>query len=254
MAHFDRAVPPGGEGKITLRVKLEGYEGPVSKTADVVCNDARNPRSVLTMTGKVIPLIVARPSRYVQFQGAVGQLRPATVELAANPAPFHILKTEDNLQGKASYKLETVEDGKRYRLIITNEAGEGNYVGFIRLLTDHPQKPELMVRLNGRIEGNIAVRPSSVVVGKPQGKDQVQSGKVVIVSNRGDSFQITQMNFDERLLEVQKQPLYGQAGFVLEIKPKLENIPAGVGTETSIQVQTDIPGEKKEIKVRVISR
>lgn len=254
MAHFDRAVPPGGEGKITLRVKLQGYEGPVSKTADVVCNDPRNPRTVLTMTGKVIPLILLRPSRYVQFHGASGRLPPAALELAANPAPFRILKTEDNLQGKVSYNLETIEDGKRYRLSIANEAREGNYAGFIRVLTDHPEKPELMVRVNGRIEGNIAVRPSSVVVGNPQGKDQVQSGKVVIISNHGDSFQITQMNFDERLLEVQKQPLYGQAGFVLEIKPKMENIAAGVGTETSIQVQTDIPGEKKEIKVRVINR
>jgi len=253
VAHFDRAVPPGGEGKITLRVKLHGYEGAVSKTADVVCNDPRNPRIVLTMTGKVIPLILARPSRYVQFQGASERLLPATLELAANPAPFRILKTEDNLQGKASYKLETIEDGKRYRLIVANEAREGNYAGFIRLLTDYPEKPEVMVRVNGRIEGNIAVRPSSVVVGKTQGQDQIQTGKVVIVNNRGDSFQITRIDFDERLLEVHKQPLYGQPGFVLEIKPKMENIAAGAGTETSIQVQTDIPGETKEITVRVIN-
>lgn len=253
MAHFDRAVPPGGEGKITLRVKLKGYEGPVSKTATVMCNDPHNQRAVLTMKGTVKPLIAVRPNRYVQFQGAAERLAPATVELVANPEPFHVQKTEDNLQGNVSYRMETVEDGRRYRLIIANESKEGNYAGFIKVLTDHPEKRELTVRVNGRIEGTIAVKPPTVAVGKPNPQQPVRSGKVVIVNNRGESFQITRISYDERLLEVMQKPLYEQAGFVLEIKPRMENISAGTRTETIIRVETDVPGEKKEIKVHIVN-
>lgn len=253
MAHFDRAVPPGGEGKITLRVNLMGYEGPVSKTATVSCNDPRNQRALLTMKGTVKPLIAVRPNRYVQFQGPAERLAPAAVELVANPQTFQVQKTEDNLQGKVSYKLETIEEGKHYRLLITNESKEGNYAGFIKVLTDHPGKPELIIRVNGRIEGTIAVKPSAVVVGKPAAQQPVRPGKVVVVNNRGESFQITRLSYDKRLLEVTQKPFYGQAGFVLEIRPRMENISAGTRTETVIRVETDVPGEKKEIKVHLVN-
>jgi hypothetical protein len=253
VAHFDQAIPPGGEGKITLRVNLKGYEGLVTKTATVISNDRRKQDLILTVQGTVKPLIQVRPNRYVQLQGSAGEIAPAEVELVANPQPFQVQKTEDNLQGKVFHKLETLEGGRRYRLLVANTAGEGNYAGFIKIFTDHPQKPELIIRVNGRVEGKIAVRPAAVVVGKPNARQPIRFGKVVIMSNQRESFQITRITYDRDLLEVTQEPLQGQAGYVLEIKPRMENIPSGTRTEAAVVVETDVPGEKKEIKVHVVN-
>jgi hypothetical protein len=225
----------------------------VSKTATVISNDRKQRNLILTMQGRVKPLIEVRPNRYVQLQGPAEQLTPVEVELIANPQPFQVQKTEDNLHGKVSYKLDTLEDGRRYRLLVANQAGEGNYAGFIKIFTDHPQKPELIVRVNGRVEGKITIKPSAVVVGRPNAQQPVRPGKVLIVNNRGDSFKITRMTYDRRLLEVTQEPLHGQAGYVLEIKPRMENIPSGTRSETSLGVETDMPGEKKEVKVHVVN-
>ena len=51
MAHFDRAIPPGGEGKITLTVDLRGYNGPVRKDATVTSNDPEKSSLKLTVMG-----------------------------------------------------------------------------------------------------------------------------------------------------------------------------------------------------------
>ena len=39
MASFDHTIPPGGEGKITLKVNTKGYEGKIYKGALVNTND-----------------------------------------------------------------------------------------------------------------------------------------------------------------------------------------------------------------------
>ena len=61
MAHFDRAIPPGGEGKITLTVNLSGYNGPVRKDAKVMSDDPEKSSFTLTVMGTVKQLVQVRP-------------------------------------------------------------------------------------------------------------------------------------------------------------------------------------------------
>ena len=39
MPSFDRAIPPGGEGKIILQVNTAGFQGAIDKSARVSSND-----------------------------------------------------------------------------------------------------------------------------------------------------------------------------------------------------------------------
>ena len=50
MAKYDTAIPPGGEGKITLKVNTKGYDGWISKRARVHTNDPR--RRIMKLTLK----------------------------------------------------------------------------------------------------------------------------------------------------------------------------------------------------------
>ena len=72
MARFDRTIPPGGEGKITLEIRSKGYQGEMHKSARVFSNDPKRPEVTIGMKGKVWVPIVVKP-RYVRLRGIVGE-------------------------------------------------------------------------------------------------------------------------------------------------------------------------------------
>jgi hypothetical protein len=148
VARFDRVVPPGGEGKAVLNVDLRGYQGKVSKSATVISNDPQQPQFNLTLTGKVRPHIEIKPGPFVQFSAAPGP-DEKTVDLLAGEREFKIVQVENGLEGKIRTQLETVVPGRHYRLRLTNLQKEGNYYGLVKCRTDHPQKPEIPIRVSG---------------------------------------------------------------------------------------------------------
>jgi hypothetical protein len=254
VADFDRTIPPGGEGKITLRLNLKGYQGNVKKTATVFSNDLQQSRVTLTLQGTVKSLVEVRPSNTITFRGTASQLQEQIVTLEGASQPFHITKVENNLEGKISYQMETVEEGKQYKLKISNQMKQGNYAGYIKCSTDLPQKPLVVVRVLGYVEGEIAVRPQTILVGKLLSQQSVRVGKVLVVSNQDKPFHITSLNFDENLMNVIQQPLPNDRGFSLEITPKLENIPEGTRNQTALTIETDLtPGERYEVQVHVLN-
>ena len=145
---------------------MKGFQGYVVKTATVLSDDPANPRVTLLVEGTVKPLIEIRPEKTINFQGVADSLTEKTVDLITTSKQFHILKTDDDLNKKAAYKLETVEDGKHYRLRVSNNTLRGDYSGYITLYTDFAEKPVLIVRVNGSIEGEIGVRPKVLIVGR----------------------------------------------------------------------------------------
>jgi hypothetical protein len=254
VADFDRTIPPGGEGKITLKLSLKGFQGNVKKTATIFSNDPQKSRAVLTLQGTVKTLVELRPSGTVTFRGLAGQLPEQTITLVGTIQPFHIQNVETNLEDKISYQLATVEDGKQYTLKISNRLKQGNYGGFIKLTTDLAQKPQVVVRVIGYVEGEIAVKPQTILVGKLVSQQSLRLGKVLVVSNQEKSFQITNLKFDDRLISVTPQPLPNNQGFALEITPNLENVPPGGRQQTAMTFETDLtPGERYEVQVHVLN-
>ena len=68
MAQFDKAIPPGGEGGIELRVKTKGYQGQIRKSARVYHNDGKTGVIVLRITAFVkVPIYLS--ARYVYLRG-----------------------------------------------------------------------------------------------------------------------------------------------------------------------------------------
>ena len=198
-------IPPGGEGKIELKVNLKGFHGNVQKSASVFSNDPKNPRVNLVMKGKIRTLIETQPGNTVFFQGQAGQLGDKTINIITASKPFQITKVESNLDDKIAYEVKTVEAGKQYRLDVKNRAKEGTYRGFIKIYTDMVQKPEILIRVAGNIEGVISVRPQSIVVGKLGPNQPVRSGKVLVISHLNKPFEITKMDYDDSVLAVSQQ-------------------------------------------------
>ena len=84
---------------------------------------------VLLVEGTVKPLIEVRPEKTIYFQGIADGLNEKTIDLITTSKMFHIRKVDDNLDKKVLYRLETVEDGKHYRLRVSNNTCDGKLQG-----------------------------------------------------------------------------------------------------------------------------
>ena len=83
-------------------------------------NDPQNQRTMLVLQGTVKALIEIQPAGNIAFRGMADQLEEKTIDLAGSKQRFAIQKVESNLEDKIRYKLETVEEGKHYRLKVAN--------------------------------------------------------------------------------------------------------------------------------------
>ena len=152
MAHFDKAIPPGGEGKIRLQINTKGYQGSVNKNAKVYHNDPGKKTLILKMTANVKTAIYLS-SRYVSLYGMEGQSVTQVVDIKAElDKPLRVTPTEFSLKKNLSYTIEEIEKGRKYRIKFKSISGPPQtYAGFLKLKTNYPEKPEITIRIRGRI-------------------------------------------------------------------------------------------------------
>lgn len=236
-------------------MSLKNYHGAVKKSAAVFTNDPKQARATLTLQGNVKALVDVNPQSGVAFRGLADQLDERAFDMTSTDKPFHIERVETNLEGKIKYQLEIVEEGKHYRLKVSNALPRGTYSGFVKCITDIPQKPDILIRVSGFIEGDISIRPLTVLVGRLAAQQPVRVGNVAVISNRHKPFTIKQIIFDEKVLKVTQEPIQsGQGGVNLIITPILENIPQGARQQSTLTIVTDAsPDEKYDVAVHVLN-
>jgi hypothetical protein len=242
---FDPKISPKGEGKLKMKVSLKNYAGKVEKKATIRSNDPQTPELVVSVQGTVVPFIEVKPSADIVFRGMADQLAESVLELGASAAPFHITGAETNIGENIDYKLETIVEGKFYKLKVSNKLKRGNYGGFIRLATDMAQKPDIVIRVSGFVEGEISIKPEAILIGKLSASQPELLGKIIVSSNRDKPFEITRLTYDESLMSVSPEPSEDQTSYILEIKPKLENVPVGARKQSTLKIETDSNSDEK---------
>ena len=153
MANFDPAVPPGGEGKITLKVDTKGSQGNVRKSARVKTNDPEKQTVLLVVKATVkVPINVS--SRYVQLYGKGDKEVQKTINIVAElDKPLNLTVIEFTPKDKLKYTIETVQKGKEYRIRFTSIPGiKENFRGVLKLKTNYSEKPEISFVIHGRFK------------------------------------------------------------------------------------------------------
>lgn len=239
-----------------MKVTLKNFQGKVSKKATIQSNDPHSPELTVKMEGTVLSLIDVKPSTGIIFRGMADQLSESVLDLVGSAIPFHITGTQSDLNESISYTLETVAEGKQYRLKVSNKVRHGTYGGFIRLNTDLAQKGEIVIRVTGFVEGEISARPQNILIGKLSASQPERNGRVVVVSNRNKPFEITRITYDQDVMSVtvSQEMLENQQGFILDVQPKLDGIPAGSRKQAALRIETNLsPDDKAEVLVNVLN-
>jgi hypothetical protein len=152
VAHFDRVIPPGGEGEIRLSARTSGYNGIFHKKARVFTNDPINPVAFLELKAYVKSLIHVS-SNPVYLYLKAGQSIKKIVEIRAGlDKPLKLTPRQFNVSSKLTYTIEEIEKGRKFNINLTTIPGASeSYNGYLKLATNYPEKPEITIRIYGRL-------------------------------------------------------------------------------------------------------
>jgi hypothetical protein len=151
VASFDRSIPPGGEGKITLILRIKNYEGVLNRTAKVYTNDPAEPVITLSLKASITaPISISPP--YVSFYGIAGETLSLPVEIKAGlDKPLSLEPGKSNLEDKVTYRIEESEKGRRFTILFTNVPGPAEtFRGYLNLKTNYDAKPLINIRVISR--------------------------------------------------------------------------------------------------------
>jgi hypothetical protein len=151
VASYDRSIPPGGEGKITLKLNTTGYEGKVRKAARVYTNDPKTPQEILVIDALVkTPIMVS--DKVVFLQGTTQETITRSIDIRGElNKPLKLEPVDYTLDKKVKFNIEEVTKGKHYRVTFTSIPNAGNYYqGLLKLRTSYPEKPELVIHVRGK--------------------------------------------------------------------------------------------------------
>jgi len=134
-----------------LQVGTRGYNGSIEKRARVFTNDPLHKEEILTLKASVNPAISVSKDR-VLLKGKPGEIATDAVEIRAErEKALHIDPIYYDLDKKVDYTIETVEKRRVYRIHFKNKpAPAGNFYGFMRLKTNYPERPLILLRISGR--------------------------------------------------------------------------------------------------------
>jgi len=236
VARFDRTIPPGGEGKITLEVRTKGLQGKLHKTARVFTNDLNNTRVIIGLKGKVWAPISFNP-KYARLTGIVGDNIETVVHLRGEKKEPLIVKLFFvSIPDKVEVQLKEAEKGRSYELRIKNRVQvQGTYTGQVKLTTNYPEKSEIAIRILGSIRPPLEVRPKVLSFGRMSEGRVEQSKKsgrsmtrpITVLLNKGNDLKIQKVESDKSLFKVVTKEVKPGRIVQLWVEPILEKLKKG---------------------------
>lgn len=250
----------------TLKITYNTHKNTklVNQIITIVSNDPSTPQQQIKVQGEVIELFgmtnpEGQPADRVQFPALVRTATEQRSLILKNQLGQDIsLKLRDLGNVPFSAELQTVEEGREYKLTVSTKpplnVGANNVE--VVMETTHPQMKELRVPVNAYVQPRVTVnRPSIPIAGNLQQK--VKHG-VRVTYQAAQPIKITGFKADPaNLIEAKVLPPKNQAtpppgGFAwhdveIEIGPGAQ-FPATGGT---VKILTDDP-EYPELEIKVI--
>jgi hypothetical protein len=240
VARFDRTIPPGGEGKITMQLRTKGYQGNIRKSARVFTNDPKSAQITITMHGEVWAPIQVKP-RYVHLKGVLGEAIEQVVDLRGEKKEPLIVKLGSvSIPNKVSVELSETEKERTYQLKVKNKVEkEGAYRGNINLTTNYPETPKIVIQIAGNIRATVDVRPKVLNYGRfseerleqLKSNDRFMKRPVMVLLNKGDDLKINKVEVEKSLFKVVTKETQPGRMVQLLVEPILEKLKKGINLD-----------------------
>ena len=241
MASFDRAIPPGGVGTITLKVNTRGYNGNIVKGALVRTNDPAQQAVNIAVRANVLPYILVEPGGAILLSGIAGDDVRQTVQIRpGDDFPLEIQQVNSELGSQIDYKLTKEKDKDGYELVVNVNGGEPRRMsGKLYLVTNHPGKRDLILPVRIDLKPELETWPNVVAFGPVSIPKPNLSAPVLtlyVTNHRGQGFVIRNLQYNREYFEVRSIPSTPEpaARYQIEVRPRLDRLPVGTSDDTLI--------------------
>ena len=258
MVRYDRTIPPGGVGQVTLQVNTTDLRGKITKSAQVTSNDPQQRHRKIYLAINVRTYIIVEPGARILLRGTVGEdIRRVVHIRASDDQPLEITKVQSNLGSTIDYKLNRKDEAHQYDLEVVSKATDKKTAsGFITLHTNHPKKKVVKLSVHVRIRPELEVRPNQIAFQKTSKSGDSKGGFkriITIVNNRGKRFRLRELRYNQEYFKVRSLAPNdkSQSRHQLEVVPRMDRLPAGrVRLEETLVIKTDV-AKAAELKVRM---
>ena len=261
MVRYDRTIPPGGVGQVTLQVNTTGLRGKITKSAQVTTNDPAKRQRKIYLTIDVRTYIIVEPGSKVLLRGTVGEdIRRVVRIRATDDQPLEITKVQSNLGSAIDYKLNRKEDSHQYELEVVSKATDRKTAsGFITLHTNHPKKKVMKLSVHIRIRPELEAWPNTITFqqGSQHGYKSRESKRVLtIINTRGKNFRILELSYNKAYFQVRSlgQDDKAASRHKLEVVALMDKLPGGrVQFQDILTIKTDST-QARELRIPLTIR
>lgn len=261
----NKVLQPGESDVLTLNYNTRKAASKVTQTVTIETNDPTQPSVPFLVKGEVKNLFTMTPGDRITFpridkESAESQ----TIELTSNVPDQKLHLKVKPLDEKARYdvKLETVEEGVKYKLTATTKPPLENGANAIEIMleTGMEQYPEVRIPVTAFVMPRVSVAPPKLFVSS-KATAPVQR-KVKVTYNPNKPVKITELKAEPATLRVELAPTPAaavpaiQGVYELNVTlPVAADLPEGKGL---ITILTDDPSPEYhrllvEVAVRDVS-
>jgi len=168
-----RNVQPGSQATLRFRLDTSTLEGPFDGQITLFLNDPVLPEAHLTFEGEVVPGVEVSPMPAIFLVTQRGERKAASVELINHePEPLRVLNVE-NAGAKLKTGIETLEQGRRYRLTVAVSGDEpaGKRSDSLIVKTSSRTTPTLTITANTYVRERVYTFPDAVDLGALRWRD-----------------------------------------------------------------------------------
>ncbi|MCB1089993.1 MAG: DUF420 domain-containing protein [Verrucomicrobiae bacterium] len=130
----ETVIPPGGSATITAVFDISKLSGESEKSVYVMTDIPGFREKKLTVKVSVPPVLTIEPTMITWTKGGQAEPREAVIRIMREKS-IHVLEAKSS-RDAVTAKLETVEDGREYRVVLTPNSTDAILLGLVRMKTD----------------------------------------------------------------------------------------------------------------------
>ena len=224
---FQRAIPPGREGRITMDWDTSNLQGEFEAQAVISLNDPDQPKVSIGLTAVVKAAIEFVPFPQVFFSAYRDDTPERYVQILNNEErPLKIIRTESP-SNHYTVSIDTVRPGFSYEVRVKVQPGVpfGRYANEpIYLHTDSPAQPRLQLLANLFVKPDFYAAPEELNFGtirlepltrQPQLFQLLKNS--IALTNREGPVEIKRIESDVAALQITQSPAGSSEKFRLDV-------------------------------------
>jgi hypothetical protein len=160
-------IAPGQAARLRFKLDTSSLKGRFEGWILVSLDDPGLPEARLTFSGRVVPPVELSPRSAFFVAGRRGEPRRASIDIINHESePLRIDKVEHST-GRFTTALETLEQGRRYRLTLTLDprGPGGKHSEIILVTTSSRTEPVLRIAANTWLRERVYTFPDTVDLG-----------------------------------------------------------------------------------------